>query len=497
MPHDPHHFISYRSAVILTLICSVIMALCPIINQDLTSGDETRVAGISAAMNIDHDYIIPKLNGKNFLEYPPLYYWCTAISLKVFDNDDFAAKLPSALFAVGCALLLLLIAEKLNFPAWAALLCSLILSSSPQFFVNSHKCMVDISLVFFFMLSAGAFLGIENASSKTKKCLYFLLGVVGISGGILSKGLIGAVFPVAFLSVYLILGDILINRSWCWKKYLFLALFCLLGIAGAAWWYYLVYRRCGADALYEVTILQNFGRFSGEKNDHSQNIFFYLGYLPTMFQPYLILVFAGLFLALKNCRKKAPALFLCSFLLIPLLLLCIASNKRVVYLLPLSAPCALLCGYFFIDAPEKVKASLGKVRNKLPGFLQCRTLGQASGTIALLLGLLILVNGIWNYRYGNDDSLKALFQECRELESTGCSIKILTCQPERTAGACVFYLGKTVPETRANGECPPPGEAWIARSKKPIPGALKFNDRHYLIIGAKPEMPLKKPDFCD
>ena len=496
MSHDPHRFISYRSAVILTLICSVIMAFCPIINQDLASGDETRVAGISAAMNIDHDYIIPKLNGKNFLEYPPLYYWCTALSLKTFGNADFAAKLPAGFFAVGCALLLLFIAEKLNYPAWAALLCSLILSSSPQFFVNSHKCMVDISLVFFFMLSAGAFWGIENASSPAKKGLYLLLGVVGISGGILAKGLIGVVFPVAFLSVYLILGDILINRSWCWKKYLFLTLFFLLGIAGASWWYYLVFCRCGGDALYEVTIQQNFSRFSGEKSDHSQNIFFYLGYLPTMFQPYLIFVFAGLFLALKNCRKKLSALFLASFLLIPFLLLCITANKRVVYLLPLSVPCALLCGYFFINAPEKVKVFLGKVRNNLPGFLQCRTLVQVSGTIALLLGILILANGIWNYRSGNEDSLRELFRECRKLEKSGYQIK-LSWNIERTAGACVFYLGKTVPTVNSKELCPPQGEVWIARSRKPIPGALKFRDRHYLMFGAKPEMSLKKADFCD
>lgn len=481
--------ISYKYAIILTLICSLVMGLLPIIGKDLRSGDETRVAGISAAMNIDHDYIVPKLNGDNFLEYPPLYYWCTAVSLKIFGNRDFAAKLPSVIFAAGCALLILFMASKLNYPAWAALVCSLFLSSSPQFFVNSHKCMVDIGLVFFFLLSIGAFFSYERSNSNTEKFLYLLLGAVGITGGILTKGPIGAVFPIAAIVVYRFVADWQIEHSFSWGENMLLSLFFLLGIAGAAWWYYLLYIRCGGDALYEVTIYQNFGRFSGKQGDHSQSVLFYLRNLPAMFQPYLIFVFAGLYLALRDCRKRVEAIFLCSSLLLPLLLLCMASGKRVVYLLPLSGVCALLCGYFFLYMPETTKRFLGKLRNKLPVFMQCRTRKHTTATIMLLLAILIGVNAIVNtVSRDKKYSLKTLFAECQKLEKAGYEIKLVSYQNERTPGACVFYLGRKIQPVKSKDMLPPAGEAWIVQSKKPIPGALRFGDRHYLQIGTAPEV---------
>lgn len=53
----------------------------------------------SIALNMRHggDWIIPHLNGVPYIEKPPLLYWLTAISLYLFGDNEWAARLPAAL----------------------------------------------------------------------------------------------------------------------------------------------------------------------------------------------------------------------------------------------------------------------------------------------------------------------------------------------------------------------------------------------------------------
>ena len=104
----------YRSNFIKLLIFAVIILFCGLTVRELFSGDETRVAGIIAQMSLDHDYVMPKLNGRPFLEYPPLYYQVGSICFDWFGFCDAAAKLPSVLSAFAAGLLVFLFAKRLK-----------------------------------------------------------------------------------------------------------------------------------------------------------------------------------------------------------------------------------------------------------------------------------------------------------------------------------------------------------------------------------------------
>jgi 4-amino-4-deoxy-L-arabinose transferase-like glycosyltransferase len=47
------------------------------------------------------DWFTPHLNGFPHFQKPPLLYWCTAISVKVFGAHPWAARLPVVLAAFG------------------------------------------------------------------------------------------------------------------------------------------------------------------------------------------------------------------------------------------------------------------------------------------------------------------------------------------------------------------------------------------------------------
>ncbi len=67
----------------------------------LVGADEPRYAQIGREMLARHDWVTPVLNGKPWLEKPVLLYWNEMVSYSVFGVEDWAARVPSALYATG------------------------------------------------------------------------------------------------------------------------------------------------------------------------------------------------------------------------------------------------------------------------------------------------------------------------------------------------------------------------------------------------------------
>ena len=66
--------------------------------------DEPRNAGCAREMLARRDLVVPYFNGELRTHKPVLLYWCIMASYEVFGVNEFAARLPSALCAIGSAL---------------------------------------------------------------------------------------------------------------------------------------------------------------------------------------------------------------------------------------------------------------------------------------------------------------------------------------------------------------------------------------------------------
>ncbi len=98
------------------------------------------------------DYIVPYFNNQLRLDKPPLAYWGQTVSYRVFGENDFAARFPSAIASALTALLIFawgmrLDGEKLGW--WAAIIFTL----SLQTFVHAKAAVADMWLVLFVTLA--------------------------------------------------------------------------------------------------------------------------------------------------------------------------------------------------------------------------------------------------------------------------------------------------------------------------------------------------------
>ena len=118
--------------------------------------DEGRYAEIAREMVVTGDYVTPRDDFELYFEKPPLVYWANAASIKIFGVNEFAVRLPAALFSIGQVVVTAALAEVM-FGATAGFFAALALALSPLFFGFARFATLDPALAFFLTAALGAF----------------------------------------------------------------------------------------------------------------------------------------------------------------------------------------------------------------------------------------------------------------------------------------------------------------------------------------------------
>jgi 4-amino-4-deoxy-L-arabinose transferase-like glycosyltransferase len=114
----------------------------------LVDRDEPRFSEASREMRERGDYVIPYFNDKYRFDKPPFIYWTQIASYRVFGENEFGARFPSAVAAALTAVLLFAWGRRLGSERigwWAAIIFTLCL----QTFVHAKAAVADMWLVFF------------------------------------------------------------------------------------------------------------------------------------------------------------------------------------------------------------------------------------------------------------------------------------------------------------------------------------------------------------
>jgi len=170
-----------------------------------------------------HDFVTPTIDGIRFFDKPPLMYWMAAGSMRLFGIHDWAARLPLALGVL--ALLLAVYALGIRFYSRpthnaqlppsaqdrAGLYAALAMATCIGPYIYTRFYIPDILIALWMTLAVHFFLialDRAKASPPTTKLSPSaqdpMLGFAAVTAlNLLTKGLIGIVFPLAFAILYL------------------------------------------------------------------------------------------------------------------------------------------------------------------------------------------------------------------------------------------------------------------------------------------------------
>jgi hypothetical protein len=233
----------------------ILAALIDLRAFGLTDLDEGFYASVAWEMRHSGDWRTPTFLGEPWFEKPPLLYWLMVGSMRVFGENEFALRLPSALMY---ALTLLLLAwwgnRRLGQGAgsWAALLFAL----APLSLILARLAITDMALAFFLTLAV-------IALWEARGLGWSLIGGVALGLAFLTKG----PFGLGLVGLLYVWNARTLHARGLRFRWVLVA----LGVAllTALPWYVGVYLQHGAAFFGEFVVKQNLLRFAGGDTAHS------------------------------------------------------------------------------------------------------------------------------------------------------------------------------------------------------------------------------------
>ena len=311
--------------------------------RDLIDPDEGRYADVSSAMLSTGDWVTPRLNGYKFFDKPPIHYWGSAISIAIFGETNAAARLWGAALGFLGALWMFFVGSRL-YGGLAGRYTFLILISSILYVVMGHANILDMGVSVFLALTLGAFaLAQSERNTASKGQQWMLLSWAGLAGAVLSKGLIGIVFPGAAIIFYS-----LWQRDWLLWRHLFIAKGLALFLILVMPWFILV-SQANDQFLDYFFIHEHFERFTSNVHSRNQPWWYFIAVLSVGFLPWLIPVSSAIFKPGFSWQTKNPGCFEASRLFwvyaaFIFLFFSYSYSKLVPYILPIFPFLALLAG---------------------------------------------------------------------------------------------------------------------------------------------------------
>ena len=375
------------------------LGVLPLLLRPLWQPDEGRYAEIPREMLERSDWLTPHLNSVHYFEKPPLQYWLSAISMKLFGESAFFARLPLALASLLTIYAVWKLSRRLgcSWPVWAsfAAASSLLLYSCGQILtldaLFSAFCVFSLAA-----LVEAVSLRYYNGSPRLIAG-WTLLAFISVGCALLTKGPAAIVLTggALFFSFFVAWRDSSLRSAIL--KTLFSPYGLLVFIAITAPWFVMVNMANPGHAHF-FFYTEHFERFTthnharqGSNNPILDKLYFVPVILAGLL-PWLCTCFVGIKRALKFVKSKmapttpdAPLNRWIVVLLIaafawPLLFFSASGSKLIPYVLPCVAPIIVIAFSF---------------ENEADGFRPLRRSATelfTLGAIFLLAALIILIS---------------------------------------------------------------------------------------------------------
>jgi 4-amino-4-deoxy-L-arabinose transferase-like glycosyltransferase len=415
---------------------AVILAVCAwfgfrgIGSVSFIDPDEGMYGSIAREMAESGDWITARFDGVRYLNKPPLHFWLSALTFKVFGLSEWGVRLWSALPAFGTALLIWALGSSLHGAA-GGFISALIFSSTVGISLYSHVTLTDLLLVFSMSLAIAAAArsacravfdpgsGKVRDSRAAAEPLLFYLGLVL---GILSKGLAGLLLPVAIVGAFSMIkpnSGKAIYRRLIADRYALLG--ALLFFVLVTPWHVLAARNNPGFAQYYLLDNQFLRYLKGGtliEDDVSITTPTFLALSMVWFLPWSALLPAVLKRALPKIKTSLSSdndmtLLPLIWAAVILLFFSLSSSKLEHYSLPALPALSLMTGGWWAERLRSPRPPARRARYLAVGFL-----------LIALVGMMLLYTGVSPNVLGLPHAISEVMGYYRAIEAQGLDFPI-------------------------------------------------------------------------
>jgi 4-amino-4-deoxy-L-arabinose transferase-like glycosyltransferase len=245
-----------RWAPLFLLLLSAAVYLGTASRPALLDDADASHALVSREMLQRGDYVVMFLNGVRYLQKAPIHYWMVALDYKIFGQTEFATRLPVALAMIGLTLMAFEFGRRF-FSERAGLYAGLVTATSVGMFMFTRIMIPEAIYALEFTAIFYLFLRGWTGSLRPRVAYW---GVAVLTGcAVLTRGLIGVLFPVGT-----IVGFIILTRGWKRWRELHLVSGTLIFLAIAVPWHVIAELRA-PGFLWSYFINEHFKRALGTR----------------------------------------------------------------------------------------------------------------------------------------------------------------------------------------------------------------------------------------
>lgn len=266
------------------------------------------------------DWLTLHLNYRPWDTHPPLWFWTAALSAMVFGLNEFALRLPSALFGLATAFATYRAGLRM-YGAAAGLTAALAAGTSLEMIVLSRLAMMETALIFF--MTVAFFWSYFALRDGDRRALW--IAVASSALGTLTKGPIALVLPLL-----VILSWLAWTRGWSRLRGQPLAGAAAAYVVIAGSWFAVATMVRGTGFLERYFGLSNFGRFMHPFENQPGPWWYYVPVLVVGFFPFVAFLPQALHRAWRVRGGDERFLLLCAA--VPFAFFSIAQTKLPNYI---------------------------------------------------------------------------------------------------------------------------------------------------------------------
>ncbi|MED7819907.1 MULTISPECIES: ArnT family glycosyltransferase [unclassified Francisella] len=232
--------------------------------------DETRYSEVAREMLSGGSFIVPHVNGIVFFHKPPIIYWLTSFFMNIFGENTWGGRLVNPVLLLFC-LMFVYYAVRLVLKSRAvAMLSTVITMTTIMILFVGRYLDIDLGIAVFLNLTLLSYWISLNYDDNYRKSTCWLIIAFVFSGlAVMTKGLMGIVFPMAIVGIYSI---VMLEWKRLFDIRLYLGLIIVLVISVP--WIVAVDDRYHGFAYYYIMVQQVL-RYATDSQDRDISIIIY------------------------------------------------------------------------------------------------------------------------------------------------------------------------------------------------------------------------------